>query len=343
MGQSGPFLKVAHLAEGLHQLLTLLFEDQKKFAHYGALTARCPSAVPTVSSHEFPDGTLFTLLAFRDAADPMDSPCSLKMIWLNESRRFDVLVPSRFGPGVESPPEEHAIFAALMRPDFREIRSNLDRYAMPRLLLPAKWNEETVLALLAQLVLFAARAGELDKKADAPVVLFREYCSRAYRHHLKELRDSEKNAVADRVFERLFLRGEAGRGFMAPARAGSFRRYIDVAIRKTVSEMRPASEQRLSKPESSIAAAAAHLGVSFATVWRRTRQLGFKEWSPEAWTAINHDVESKAKWRLAQNALEETGLSPSAARKAVYRARKAGKQPMDVVNQLRRKRRPSEG
>ncbi len=177
----------------------------------------------------------------------------------------------------------------------REIRKHLDSYAVPRLIIPSGWGKDqrVGLELLAQLALIAAKEGVL-KLSDKAAILFREYCSGVASYYLNRLEEEDKNAVIDRIFERLYLKGRPGRGIMALDRAHSFRSYIKEAIRWEIANLHKGtkvSQRSGTGPPGSIAEGAEILEVPFSTVWRHMRKLGLEHWTSEAWNEIQQDFQ----------------------------------------------------
>ena len=243
---------------------------------------------------------------------------------------------SSVGPALGSSSLERLAWAILEK--YRAIRKHLDPYAVPRLIIPSGWwkDQRVELELLAQLALIAAKEVVL-KLSDKAALLFREYCSGVTSYYLNRLEEEDKNAVIDRVFERLYLKGRPGRGIMALNRAYSFRPYIKEAIRGEVANVHKAtkvSRRSGTGPPGSIAEAAEILEVPFSTVWRRMRKLGFEHWTPEAWNEIHEDFQTKKQWRLVYKVLRKKRLSHEAARKRIYRWKKEGMRIVDVLRLL---------
>jgi hypothetical protein len=211
--------------------------------------------------------------------------------------------------------------------DLRRVRSILDKYARPRLILPrtdAAAFREDFIALLA---LFAGKAECLATRDERLPRFFRSYCDGLLRpvRVRRRLSEAEWYGAVDRVFERLY-RGEPGMGFTMPAFAASFRAYVSRAIRGAAAGSRCKTRRVLKTtgfPES-IDDAAARLGVSHMTVRRWMRRRHFREWTQEAWLEVYAKVTAKKGWQKVITRLQEKGLLAEAARKQVQRCKRHG-------------------
>jgi hypothetical protein len=229
-------------------------------------------------------------------------------------------------------------------PELRKVRSVLDSYALPRLILPesdATNFREDFIALIA---LFAAKAQCLWHKDDQLPEFFRSYCDRFFAHERerRKLSDAEWYGVVDVVFRRLYS-GIAGMGFTMPVLAPSFRSYVAKAIRCQAASAAAASAapERLQIPKPgrfpmSIKEAAANLGVSHMTVRRWMSRLHFHEWTEETWMAVSAKIIPKKQWQELTGRLQNSGLEKEAARKRVQRCKRSGL----TLNEARRRNSP---
>lgn len=217
--------------------------------------------------------------------------------------------------------------------EFRKIRSILDAYARPRLILPKKHIAEFREECVALIALFAAKERCLAPRDEHLPQFFRSYCARFFsRQRRNQLSEADWHGIVDRVFERLFS-GQVGMGFTMPPRPLSFRAYVSKAIRGQVASARgwrrPIRKQ--DRFPSSIDAAAHHIGVSHMTVRRWVRRLHFREWSEEAWLAVSSRVAPKKQWQKVDAKLRGLGLRADAARKRVQRWRNRGLTPSEAL------------
>jgi hypothetical protein len=228
-------------------------------------------------------------------------------------------------------------------------------------------DEESRRELLVQLMFAAAKSGRGDGTGsagggaklqldDAAADLFREYALQVAGGLMQCLNQGEKREVIDRVFLRL-CSAAPGRGFKAPRHATSLAGYVFNAIRGGVrgqrvrgrslypagslptgrshqATSRPCATPRSDQVPQSIAEASDSLQISFTTVWRRMQKLGVQQLSPETWKTIRDDLMTKAQWQRVYKRLTENGDSPASARKAVYRRRCEGLDPVDVLKGL---------
>jgi hypothetical protein len=206
--------------------------------------------------------------------------------------------------------------------DLRKVRSVLDRYARPRVILPPTGDTDFREDLIALIALFARKGQCLPANDEKLPGFFRSYCDRFFsgERDRRMLSEAEWHGVIDLVFLRLYG-GKFGAGFTMPAFPGSFRAYIARALRGGA-----ASARRRDRPvggtarfPSCIDEAARKLNVSHMTIRRRMRRLGFREWTELAWTEISEGVHSKKRWQAVNKQLLESGLRKEAARKRVQR------------------------
>lgn len=214
--------------------------------------------------------------------------------------------------------------------ELRKVRSILDGYAKPRLILPESDAASFRDDFIALISLFASKAQCLTPGDDELPIFFRSYCNRFFGHvrERRKLSEAEWHSVVDRVFQRLYC-GQKGKGFTMPVLAPSFRAYIGRAIRGQA-----ASEASGTRPNpkpgrfpSSIDEAAAKLSVSPRTVRRSMRRLHFREWTEETWMAVSAAITLKKQWQELTSQFREEGLPEDAARKRVQRCKKGGMTP----------------
>jgi hypothetical protein len=160
--------------------------------------------------------------------------------------------------------------------------------------------------------------------------LFIDYANRIAKPGQRMDPDRLTDAAND-VCMRLILGARPRKGIStALGRADTFRSYIRRAITfamKPSNPPRTAPSAASSFPQS-IDEARARLGVSFSTVYRRLLAGGWTKWCREAWDQIRANYDVKAARRAAERRLQdEHGKTREAARKAVYRASKAGRNP----------------
>jgi hypothetical protein len=226
-----------------------------------------------------------------------------------------------------------AWIAAKRKPELRKIRSILDRYALPRLVLPQRDPASHRDDFIALIGLFAAKAQCLAPRDEDLPRFFRSYCDRLFGGERKRRKLSEADwyGLIDRVFERLY-RGEAGSGFTMPAVPGTFRAYIRQAVRGQAASVVPASQQarKPSRFPASIKEAANSLGVSHMTVRRYMSRLHFPEWTEQAWLAVSETILPKKRWQDLTADLRVSGLKADAARKRVQRLKQKGLTPKEA-------------
>jgi hypothetical protein len=218
-------------------------------------------------------------------------------------------------------------------PDLRKVRSVLDQYARPRLILPTKDAASFRDDFLALIALFAAKAQCLAPRDDQLPTFFRGYCDRFFGRvrERKKLSQAQWHGVVDRVFQRLY-RGQAGMGFTMPVLASSFRAYIGRAIRgQAASEA--SGGRPIPKPcrfPASIEEAAANLGVSHMTVRRCMKRLQLRDWTEATWMAVSAKITPKKQWQELNAQLRKRGLREDAARKRVQRCKSRGLTPNEA-------------
>jgi hypothetical protein len=210
--------------------------------------------------------------------------------------------------------------------DLRRVRSILDKYALPRVILPqtdAAAFREDFIALLA---LFAGKANCLATRDERLPRFFRSYCDGLFPGKMRQkLSEAEWYGAVDRVFERLYL-GEPGMGFTMPAFAASFRAYVSRAIRGAAADSRCKTRRVLKTtgfPESTDDAAT-RLGVSHMTVRRWMQRRHIREWTQAVWLEVYAEVTAKKGWQKIITRLQEKGLLAEAARKQVQRWKQLG-------------------
>jgi len=221
-------------------------------------------------------------------------------------------------------------------PSRGEFYRRLDAYARPRLFLGKELPTDQGLfrdELLLQLALWARKFGHLQASRhvdDELVRLFMRYAARIVRVRPNWHDDQWQTALHD-VYLRLFHSARPGKGISAAlGRADTFRSYVRQAL---IGAMRHSKTPRRRRPADggfppTIAEAAERLEVSFTTVWRRFRAGKWPVWCAEAWEQIESQHRDKSAWRKAAQLLhEEGGGTREAARKAAYRAKKAGRTP----------------
>jgi hypothetical protein len=243
----------------------------------------------------------------------------------------------------------------------------LDPYACPRLFLWATPPEDEAAALdewLLQVALWARKGEHLildDETGEELATLFRAFAARISPNPRGGHESPDWLAAVDTVCNRLLLnprsyskrnparikQSPAARpgkllnipqgGFSAAAGSGdSFGAYVKRAIRGALK-----TQGRFPRPQKppggaprSIEEAAQTLDVDFSTVWRRMQAGGWTDWCPEAWEQIRGQLQEANAWRSLAQLLFAQGMSPSAARKAVYRARKRGQTPAQLASEL---------
>jgi hypothetical protein len=187
----------------------------------------------------------------------------------------------------------------------------LDPYALPRLFLGEERPADSHLfcnELLLQLALWARKFGHMQPSSlddNQLAKLFIEYAGQVVRPELRNSLDWP--GAVDDVYVRLFHRAQPGRGLSAAlGRVNTFRIYLRRAL---TCAMRRAKSLTPSPPSGgefpqSIAEAAAQLGLSVSTVWRRCRGGGWPNWCREAWEQIRARHLEKGRWAVARQRLQ---------------------------------------
>jgi hypothetical protein len=373
MGHSSGFVSVQHLASGIDEVLALLAEE-------GALEAQRPQqpseakakAFHAVVSRVFPPGVRFNLNLNSRAPGAADSgiwlqwieelpldlqpPCDPEVDW--EAYRswverlpcpqifcldVDLFVASR-------PKELFNLWNAKPNgqkkadPDLRKIRSVLEKYARPRLILPTSRASEYRDDCIALGAMFLSKEERLRFDDDLST-FFRNYCTsrfhasfdRLYRRNgtRGSLPTEEWHSVIDRAFDRIY-RAITGRGFAMPATPNSFRAYVRQVLRGEAATVwrKARTNPRGSRVPATIEDAAERLGVSLRTLYRWMKRLNLTEWSEATWEAIRLPVQRKALWQTLQRRYEESGCTPDAARKQVQRGKRKGLSPDALLASL---------
>jgi hypothetical protein len=130
------------------------------------------------------------------------------------------------------------------------------------------------------------------------------------RSHGRRARDTESpeiewetGRISMDLYERVFVKADVGRGFLAGARADSFAVYLRTLARAAARRLkasetagcRPPDERAPIPAEVETIHQAAHaLGVDPSTITRWSRKKGFGGWVPEAWEQV------KEHWRERQ-------------------------------------------
>jgi hypothetical protein len=217
--------------------------------------------------------------------------------------------------------------------ELREVRSILDGYAKPRLILPERDSASFRDDFIALIALFAAKAQCLAPRDDQFPTFFRSYCDRFFgrERERRKLSEAEWHGVVDQVFQRIYC-GQAGRGFTMPVLASSFRAYLGRAIRgqaaSKASGRRPIPKS--CRFPSSIEEAASELGVSHMTVRRWMKRLQLREWTEATWMAVSAKITPKKQWQELNDQFRKRGLREDAARKRVQRCKKRGLTPNEA-------------
>lgn len=255
-------------------------------------------------------------------------------------------VSGRFEVGVEFNPGKAFTLPGNVRPPpetLRPLRRSLDPYAMPRLYLEDQPPQDEEFALkewLIQVAVFARKGGHMreDNQTDSDLaVLFRSYAERVIPPPKQKGVDPHAwESAVNNVYMRLIHRANYKKGICAGLEtARSFRAYIRRAI---MFGMRPGRSRSCANKGAlascpSITEAAELLGVSFSTIWRHMRAAGrWSKWCPDAWKHVEAEIRCDKEWQIAERYLLDKGKSAAAARKSVYRARKAGKSPLDLLS-----------
>ena len=325
MGHESVQLTMEQLAFGLGELLALLASERGLEGNRPPVPPDGGVAIATVADRTFPDSVRFELRLLSPTRGEGDS--GLSMLWYCAVSdlppwRLDVDVEVSFYPWPNAK-------------DFRWFRSVLDKYAQPRLVVPAANVGEFRDDYLALLALFAVKEKCLVPNDDL-VRHFRAYCSalfqdrfdkrvRRRRGSQRGLSPDEWNGLVDKVFERLY-HGKAGQGFTMPCRPESFRAYVYAALRGEFARLwgrRQTTGNRTSFPQS-VEEAATILGVSGMTVRRFMKRLGTGAWSQEVWESMANQLGLKKRWQEIAKELERSGCKPDAARKRVQRWKRDG-------------------
>jgi hypothetical protein len=249
MGHVQQFLCAEHLEKGLDLLFDYLGGSERLAIEIEVCS--CPSWVHTARWHEFGDGVGFKLHLLCDPSISENTSCHLRMNWVSRApvpARYTVMVPfvqeipAFEHPGVPTIPWEN-LFDRRTRIagkcSGRDLRGLLESYCVPVLFLPApeKW-EETRPELLLQLALFAAQRGYLRTNDTRIAKAFMDYGAQFLRDGNNEELSANLKDILGRVFERFFMRGQCGKGFMSPyqgynssKQAFSFVSYMRKAIR----------------------------------------------------------------------------------------------------------------
>lgn len=232
--------------------------------------------------------------------------------------------------------------------DLRQIRSTLDGFAQPRLIVPATNVEQFRDDYIALIGIFAAKAKCLAPQDGEFPTFFRRYCGQCFSRirQRSRLTEAEWHSAVDRVFRRLYA-GDVGAGFTMPTYPESFRSYLSSALRGAVVETRDRDRRHQTgvdtnvlegAPEagnsrerqvvdeahfpSSIAEAADRLGVSHMTVRRMMKRLGYDTWTQEAWMQIADEWKTEDGWRMVCDRLQQDGRSKKTAMQCIRRWRK---------------------
>jgi hypothetical protein len=368
MGHHGVFLTFEHITYGVEELLTFISDRASIESHRPPLPPAGSLAISTIVVREFPDGVAFQLdicsprvrrMPEHLNAGTKTTKLGIEMHWYSVGPPFeDWHYPQGGEPGSEletccvdaswswrldvSVCEKSYLWINPARNrDLRKVRSVLDHYAQPRVIIPptdAAGFREDYIALIA---LFAVKAQCFAHRDEHLPRFFRCYCDALFRRNSagKKLGEAEWHGVVDRVFERLYS-GKVGMGFTMPASPSSFRAYVSRAIRGAASEA-PGKRPRVLKPgqfPSSIDLAAASLGVSHMTVRRCISRLDFSEWTEQTWAVVRAEISDKKGWQEVTTRLQALGLGEEAARKRVQRWRGSGM----TLNEALRRSAPSQ-
>jgi hypothetical protein len=295
----------------------------------------------------FPDN-LLRLLGLEDAGRDL----GLEMLWyyfpsdpLDETRQNQGGILSWF---LEV--DVHEVHCPWPNPgkdrDLGKVRCTLDRYAVPRLILPMKNVADYRDDCVALVALFASKAKCLAPQDDEFPKFFRRYCNKLFvkTRQRSLLSEAEWFSAVDRVFRRLFG-AEKGAGFTMPLHAGTFGACISRAVRGAVAEekkqrCRTGLTQEVSdaglprRPDrrfvdvsdfpATIDEAANRLRVSSMTVRRDMKALKKSKWNPDVWEQIATARNAKNGWRKVQDQLQNGDRSKTAARRCALRWKKRG-------------------
>jgi hypothetical protein len=259
------------------------------------------------------------------------------MVWYFAERQpVEVLEPTsggfvdrRHAFGVSVCEEDWLCLPPEREAELRKIRSVLDGFAQPRLVLPKSNAAVFRDDFIAMIALFASKKQFLVPN-DQLCQFFRSYCDQLFgrvREH-RQLGGAEWHGIVDRVFLRFFS-GKVGKGFSMPTYPASFRAYVSKAIRggaagTAVSKSRPLRAGRF---PARIDEAAASLGVSHMTVRRWMKRLQLRELNEDAWVSVSARISTKKRWQDLASELEQSGVEKEAARKRVQRLKKNGITP----------------
>ncbi len=324
------------------------YVDSEEFGDGMAFQLRIWSRCPTPSEDVGSDPAIRQLFA-TISSPPMDqasksNDLEIEIIWLFvEPPPEELLLPSRDGPNPELVAFLQAARSWVLRvrvcegcfpciapkgnADLRKVRSVLDGFTMPRVILPTKEAAGFRDDLIALIALFATKEQCLSPKDEKLARFFRSYCDRFFGvgQKRKKLSESEWHGIVFRVFERLYS-GKVGMGFTMPAFPGSFRKYVAAAINGGVASA-TSKGPRIPKQgrfPPSIADAATLLHVSHMTVRRHMQRLKLREWTEEAWRVVSAEITPKKQWQELTAELVKSGLNKEAARKWVQRCKKSG-------------------
>jgi hypothetical protein len=340
MGHEIVRLTLEHITFGVGEMLALLASEQGPEGHRLPAPPDGGVAIDTVADRTFFDYVHFELCLVSPTRGAYDS--GLTMLWFWAVRglpawRLDVDVEISFYPWPNA--TDFPGFG-----EFRKYRSVLDKYAQPRIIVPAANAGQFRDDYVALLALFAVKEKCLDPN-DELVRHFRAYCSGLFRDTFDKLYCrrrggrhglslDEWNGLVDKVFERLY-HGKAGQGFTMPSRPESFRAYVHKALRGEFARLwgrKQAPSNRTGFPQS-VEDAAARLGVSGMTVRRCMKRLGTGAWSLQVWESIADQLRLKKRWQEITKDLEKSGCKPDTARKKVQRWKSLGLTPAEARRQ----------
>ena len=330
MGQKTVPLNLEHLAFGVGELPDLLADARRLEASRPPAPPDGGVAISTVADRTFADDVRFELSLASPTRGKDDSGLTMLWYWAagEPPWRLDVDVEVCYYPWPNA--KDLSEFG-----EFRKFRSIMNKYAQPRLIVPAANAGQFRDDYLTLLALFAVNEKCLAPNEDL-VRHFRAYCSGLFQAMFDKLFRrrrggphglalEEWNGLVDKVFGRLY-HGKAGQGFTMPSRPESFRSYVQKALRGEFARLwgqKQAGGNRSSVPQS-IEDAAAVLGVTGMTVRRCMNRLGVRAWSPETWESDSSQLRLKKRWQEITKELQSSGLKPDAARKRVQRWKKDG-------------------
>jgi len=370
MGQGGIFLTYGDIAFGVDALIEFMGDGAGVESHRPPAPPNGQFAVNSVVTRQSPDGVNFQLAissrrlpvpapGVMDAAIEQflaritagqESPTidlGVDMCWYSEPSLEEMLYSLKHQPRLEPETSRadnwrpwrldlrvcelcHPWIDPARDRELRKIRSVLDGFARPRVILPATDVASFREDYIALIALFAAKGKCLAPQDEQLPIFFRSFCDRVFRRGLNrgKLSDAEWHSVVDRVFVRLYS-GKVGMGFTMPAFPKSFRAYVARALRGETANARCGHQRALKRGPfpSSLTEAATNLGVSHMTVRRHMSGLGFREWTEEAWNAISSVITVKKRWQEVETRLRAAGFSEETARKRVQRWKKSGMTP----------------